>query len=41
MRHVQSVHNDYLMVNGEKIQIAKSHHKEIRERFLHYMGEGN
>ncbi len=39
MHHVQSVHSDYLMVNGDKIQIAKSHHKEIKERFLHYMDE--
>lgn len=39
MRHVQSLHSDHLMVNGVKIQIAKSHHKKIEQMFINYLGE--
>lgn len=39
MRHVQSLHSDHLMVNGTKIQIAKSHHKKIEQIFINYLGE--
>ncbi len=39
VRHVQSLHSDHLMVNGIKIQIAKSHHKELEEMFIDYQKE--
>lgn len=39
MRHVQSVHSDHLMVNGVRIQVAKSRHKKIEQAFLSCVGE--
>lgn len=39
LRHVSSVSAGYLVVNGEKIQISKSHRKEIEKRFINYLGE--
>lgn len=36
MCHVQSLHNDYLMINGAKVQITKSHRKEIEQMFIDY-----
>lgn len=38
MRHVQSLHNDHLVVNGTKIQIAKSRQKQIEQQFIDYVG---
>lgn len=37
MRHVQSLHGDHLVVNNVKIQIAKSHYKEIEQIFMNYL----
>lgn len=39
LRHVSSVHDDYLVVGGTTVQISKSHKKEIEERFINYLGE--
>lgn len=39
LRHISSVHDDYLVVHGEKVQISKSHRKEIEQRFINYLGE--
>lgn len=36
MCHVQSLHNDHLMINGTKVQITKSHRKEIEQMFIDY-----
>lgn len=39
MRHVQSMNNDHLIVNGTRIQIAKSRHKSVQKQFIDYLGE--
>ena len=39
IRHVESLHSDYLIVNGDKIQITKSHHKKIEQLFLNYLSD--
>ena len=39
MRHVKRLQSDYLEVNGVRIQISKSHQKEIEQRFINYLGK--
>lgn len=39
LRHISSVHDDHLVVHGEKVPISKSHRKEIERRFVSYLGE--
>ena len=39
LRHISSVHDEYLIVNGKKVLISKSHRKEIERRFVSYLGE--
>ncbi len=39
MRHIKSVHKDYVEVNGEQIQLSQSHRREIEQRFINYLGE--
>lgn len=38
MRHVQSLHNDYLVVKDVEIPIAKAHYKKIRQFFVNGLG---
>ena len=37
IRHVESLHSDHLIVNGEKVQITKTHHKKIEQMFMSYL----
>lgn len=39
LRYINSVHDNHLVVNGESVQISKSHRKEIEKRFVSYLGE--
>lgn len=39
MRHIKSIHNDYVLVSDVRIQISKSRQKEIAQRFIKYLGE--
>lgn len=39
MRHIKSVHSDYMVVNDVQVQISKSHRREIEQRFINYLGE--
>lgn len=39
MRHIKSMHSDYVIVNQERIQISKSRQKDIEKRFIQYLGE--
>ena len=39
LHHVTSLHNEYLVVQNEKIWISKSHRKEIKQRFSVFLGE--
>lgn len=37
LSHIQSLHSDYLMVNGVRIRVAKKHHKELRRIICDYL----
>lgn len=39
MRHIRRVRSDYVEVGEERIQISKSHQKEIEQRFVNYLGK--
>ncbi len=39
LRYVSSVCSEYLVVDGKKIYISKSHSKEIMKHFSNYLGE--
>lgn len=39
MRYVSSTCNEYLVVDGTKIPISKSHRKEIMQHFSNFLGE--
>lgn len=39
MRHIRRVCSDYVEVNNVRVQISKSHQKEIEQRFINYLGK--
>ncbi len=39
LRHIQRLYSDHLIVNGTRIQIARSRYKAIEKRFIDYLGE--
>lgn len=39
MRHISRVCSDCIEINNERIQISKSHQKEIEQRFVNYLGK--
>ena len=39
LRYVSSACNDYLIIDGTKISISKSHRKEIMQHFSNFLGE--
>lgn len=39
MRHIKRVRSDYVEVSDARVQISKSHQKEIEQRFVNYLGK--
>lgn len=39
LRHVISVHDDYLLCGGGKVPLSQARRKEIESRFISYLGE--
>ena len=39
LRYISSVSSEYLVVDGKKIYISKSHSREIMKRFSNFLGE--
>lgn len=39
MRHIKRVGSDFVEVNNERVQISKSHQKEIEQRFINFLGK--
>ncbi|MGI6238486.1 MAG: LytR/AlgR family response regulator transcription factor [Christensenellales bacterium] len=39
LRHIASVHDDYLVINGENVPISKARRKDIEQQFVNYLGE--
>ena len=39
LRHIESVHNDHLMVAGKMVPLSQVRRKEIEQRFVSFLGE--